>query len=273
GVIVTGNLERRGDLLRTLQVVKMRGTTLKRAKYVVDLTTSGVLLVPLLKGGSVTGSGWTEHLGRGLGEAFRLSGRIRRRASPEGGSIFRRDPGHDRPVRNEERPRGRLRHVDNPEPEHPERDGGPRDPGGSHLVRRLHHADYDVPGEAPSPLDRRRESDDAREHHAEGRVPPPQEPGPERPRRAGLDQQPLDPQQHEDPERVPPHPGEQPARPRRLLGHHLDAGIRDGRDPEHARARVRRGPRTRGLSRWMASASARVGRLRNGYFPLAARLL
>jgi KaiC/GvpD/RAD55 family RecA-like ATPase len=27
GVIVTGNLERRGDLLRTLQVVKMRGTT------------------------------------------------------------------------------------------------------------------------------------------------------------------------------------------------------------------------------------------------------
>jgi len=57
GVIVTGNLERRGDLLRTLQVVKMRGTTHSRAKYVLDLTTSGVLLVPLLKGGSVTGSG------------------------------------------------------------------------------------------------------------------------------------------------------------------------------------------------------------------------
>jgi circadian clock protein KaiC len=57
GVIVTGNLERRGDLLRTLQIVKMRGTTHSRAKYVLDLTTSGVLVVPLLKGGSVTGGG------------------------------------------------------------------------------------------------------------------------------------------------------------------------------------------------------------------------
>ncbi|OGS66509.1 MAG: circadian clock protein KaiC [Euryarchaeota archaeon RBG_19FT_COMBO_69_17] len=55
GVIVTGNLERRGDLLRTLQVVKMRGTSHSRAKYVLDLTTGGVLLVPLLKGGSVAG--------------------------------------------------------------------------------------------------------------------------------------------------------------------------------------------------------------------------
>ncbi len=57
GVIVTGNLERRGDLLRTLQVVKMRGTQHSRAKYVLDLTTAGVLLVPLLKGGSVSGVG------------------------------------------------------------------------------------------------------------------------------------------------------------------------------------------------------------------------
>jgi len=57
GVVVTGNLERRGDLLRTLQIVKMRGTTHSRAKYVLDLTTSGVLLVPLLKGGSVTSGG------------------------------------------------------------------------------------------------------------------------------------------------------------------------------------------------------------------------
>ena len=55
GVIVTANLERRGDLLRTLQVVKMRGTQHSRAKYVLDLTTAGVLLVPLLKGGSVAG--------------------------------------------------------------------------------------------------------------------------------------------------------------------------------------------------------------------------
>jgi circadian clock protein KaiC len=55
GIIVMGNLERRGDLLRTLQVVKMRGTMHSRAKYVLDLTTTGVLLVPLLKGGSVAG--------------------------------------------------------------------------------------------------------------------------------------------------------------------------------------------------------------------------
>lgn len=51
GVILLGNLERRGDLLRTLQVVKMRGTTHSRAKYILDLTSCGVLLAPLLKGG------------------------------------------------------------------------------------------------------------------------------------------------------------------------------------------------------------------------------
>ena len=52
GVILMGNLERNGDLLRTLQVIKMRGTSHSRAKYVLDLTTAGTLLVPLLKGGS-----------------------------------------------------------------------------------------------------------------------------------------------------------------------------------------------------------------------------
>ncbi|MEW5936478.1 MAG: ATPase domain-containing protein [Candidatus Thermoplasmatota archaeon] len=57
GIVVMGNLERRGDLLRTLQVVKMRGTQHSRAKYVLDLTPCGVLLVPLLKGGSVSGGG------------------------------------------------------------------------------------------------------------------------------------------------------------------------------------------------------------------------
>lgn len=55
GIILMANLERRGDLLRTLQVVKMRGTMHSRAKYVLDLTPVGVLLVPLLKGGSVAG--------------------------------------------------------------------------------------------------------------------------------------------------------------------------------------------------------------------------
>jgi len=51
GIIILGNLERKGDLLRTLQVVKMRGTSHSRAKYVLDLTPIGILLVPLLKGG------------------------------------------------------------------------------------------------------------------------------------------------------------------------------------------------------------------------------
>ncbi len=52
GIIYMGNLERRGDLLRTIQVIKMRGTTHSRAKYVLDLTSIGVLMAPLLKGGS-----------------------------------------------------------------------------------------------------------------------------------------------------------------------------------------------------------------------------
>lgn len=55
GIVLMANFERRGDLLRTLQVVKMRGTMHSRAKYVLDLTPVGVLLVPLLKGGSVAG--------------------------------------------------------------------------------------------------------------------------------------------------------------------------------------------------------------------------
>ncbi len=54
GIILMANMERRGDLLRTLQVIKMRGTMHSRAKYVLDLTPVGVLLVPLLKGGSST---------------------------------------------------------------------------------------------------------------------------------------------------------------------------------------------------------------------------
>lgn len=52
GIILMANMERRGDLLRTLQVIKMRGTMHSRAKYVLDLTPMGVLLAPLLKGGS-----------------------------------------------------------------------------------------------------------------------------------------------------------------------------------------------------------------------------
>ncbi len=51
GVILLGNQQRRGDLLRTLKIIKMRGTTHSRAQYVIDLTPLGILLAPFLKGG------------------------------------------------------------------------------------------------------------------------------------------------------------------------------------------------------------------------------
>jgi circadian clock protein KaiC len=51
GIIILSNLERRGDLLRTMQVMKMKGTRHSRSKYVIDLTNAGVLVTPLLKGG------------------------------------------------------------------------------------------------------------------------------------------------------------------------------------------------------------------------------
>lgn len=51
GVIEMGNMDRSGDLLRTLQIVKMKGTEHSRGKYVIDLTSMGVLVTPLLKGG------------------------------------------------------------------------------------------------------------------------------------------------------------------------------------------------------------------------------
>jgi circadian clock protein KaiC len=49
GIILLGNHDARGYLLRTLQVVKMRGTVHSRARYVIDLTTHGVIMVPMLK--------------------------------------------------------------------------------------------------------------------------------------------------------------------------------------------------------------------------------
>jgi circadian clock protein KaiC len=55
GVILLGNVQRRGDLLRTLKIIKMRGTTHSRAQYVIDLTPLGILLAPFLKGGRSEG--------------------------------------------------------------------------------------------------------------------------------------------------------------------------------------------------------------------------
>ena len=51
GVILLGNTRRQGDMLRILQIVKMRGTSHSRAQYVVNLTPIGMLMAPHLKGG------------------------------------------------------------------------------------------------------------------------------------------------------------------------------------------------------------------------------
>ncbi|PIV67756.1 MAG: circadian clock protein KaiC, partial [Euryarchaeota archaeon CG01_land_8_20_14_3_00_38_12] len=47
--------ERKGYMLRTLHVVKMRGTMHSLAKYILDLTPNGVVLIPLLKWGAESG--------------------------------------------------------------------------------------------------------------------------------------------------------------------------------------------------------------------------
>ncbi|MGQ9582103.1 MAG: RAD55 family ATPase [Thermoplasmatota archaeon] len=50
GVISLSNVEQRGYLLRSLHVVKMRGTHHSRARYALDLTPYGMVLVPMLRG-------------------------------------------------------------------------------------------------------------------------------------------------------------------------------------------------------------------------------
>ena len=50
GIIFVGDIERRGDLIRTLQIVKMRGTAHSRAKFALNISAErGIELVPLLK--------------------------------------------------------------------------------------------------------------------------------------------------------------------------------------------------------------------------------
>ncbi len=51
GILLLWNSRRRGDILRVLQVVKMRGTAHSRAQYVIELTPIGMLMAPHLKGG------------------------------------------------------------------------------------------------------------------------------------------------------------------------------------------------------------------------------
>ena len=56
GVVLLWNTRRSGDILRVLQVVKMRGTAHSRAQYVMELTPIGILLAPHLKGGRGEGA-------------------------------------------------------------------------------------------------------------------------------------------------------------------------------------------------------------------------
>jgi len=51
GIILLRSTRRLGDILRVLQVVKMRGSPHSRALYVLELTPIGILLAPHLKGG------------------------------------------------------------------------------------------------------------------------------------------------------------------------------------------------------------------------------
>lgn len=57
GVILLWNARRMGDILRVLQIVKMRGTAHSRAQYVMELTPIGILMAPHLKGGREGGGG------------------------------------------------------------------------------------------------------------------------------------------------------------------------------------------------------------------------
>jgi len=55
GVVLLWNTRRLGDILRVLQVVKMRGTAHSRAQFVMELTPIGILMAPHLKGGRAEG--------------------------------------------------------------------------------------------------------------------------------------------------------------------------------------------------------------------------
>ena len=52
GIILLGDIERKGDLIRTFQIIKMRGTTHSRIKYAMNISSKeGIELAPLLKSG------------------------------------------------------------------------------------------------------------------------------------------------------------------------------------------------------------------------------
>ena len=55
GVVLLWNNRRQGDILRVLQIVKMRGTSHSRTQYVIELTPIGLLMAPHLKGAGPVG--------------------------------------------------------------------------------------------------------------------------------------------------------------------------------------------------------------------------
>ena len=50
GIITLGNFERRGDIIRVIQIIKMSGAAHSRSRYVTDSTSLGLLLTPMLRG-------------------------------------------------------------------------------------------------------------------------------------------------------------------------------------------------------------------------------
>jgi len=50
GIVLLGNIDRKGDLIRTLQIIKMRGTAHSRTKFAMNISSkNGIELAPLLK--------------------------------------------------------------------------------------------------------------------------------------------------------------------------------------------------------------------------------
>jgi KaiC/GvpD/RAD55 family RecA-like ATPase len=50
GIIKLGTAVRRGDNYRVMEVLKMSGAAHSRAKYVMDMTSEGLLITPMLRG-------------------------------------------------------------------------------------------------------------------------------------------------------------------------------------------------------------------------------
>lgn len=50
GIVLLGDIDRKGDMIRTLQIIKMRGTAHSRTRFAMDISSkSGIELAPLLK--------------------------------------------------------------------------------------------------------------------------------------------------------------------------------------------------------------------------------